>query len=55
VWTLQYFQKKLDLFLAHENMKKTPTKVDHNRPKIFFSVLAWLPKPVCSEMTFGAI
>ena len=26
-------------FFAHENMKKPPSKVAHNRPRPFFSVL----------------
>ena len=34
--TLQYFQKFLNLCFAHEDMKKTPSKVAHNRPKIIF-------------------
>ena len=41
VRTLQYFQKKI----AYENMKKLHSKVAHNRPKLFFAVPAWLPKP----------
>ena len=35
---------KIFFFFAPENMKKTHSKVAHNRPKLFFSVLAWLPK-----------
>ena len=31
--------------IAPENMKKTPSKVAHNRPNIFFSVLPTDPKP----------
>ena len=31
-------------FFAPENMKKPPSKIAHNRPKTFFSVLARLPK-----------
>ena len=34
--TLQYFQKKINSFFAHENIKKTPSKVAHNRPQTFF-------------------
>ena len=34
-------KKKID----PENKKKTPSKVAHNRPQFFFSVLARLPKP----------
>ena len=30
------FKKKLYLFFVHENMKKLPSKVAHNRPKSFF-------------------
>ena len=32
-------------FFAPENIKKTLTKVAHNRPKFFFSVLLTHPKP----------
>ena len=35
--TLQCFQKKLNLFFAHENIKKRASKVAHNRPQTFFS------------------
>ena len=35
--TLQYFQKKLNLFFAHENIKKRASKFAHNRPQTFFS------------------
>ena len=31
---------------AHENMKKTASKVAHNRPKCFFSVMPTGPNPV---------
>ena len=30
--------KKLNFFFAHENMKKLPSKVAHNRPNFFFSI-----------------
>ena len=40
LWTLQYLKKKFD----PENMKKTPSKVAHYRPKIFFSSIANRPK-----------
>ena len=36
------FKKKKKI--GPENMKKPPSKVAHNRPRPFFSVLAWLPK-----------
>ena len=37
--------KKRDLhFFAHENMKKTPSKVAHNWPKIYFFSIANHPK-----------
>ena len=35
------FQKKI----SHENMKKTASKVAHNRPKFFFSVMPTGPNP----------
>ena len=38
------FKKKINIFFAPENMKKPPSKVAHNRPRTFFSVLARLPK-----------
>ena len=38
------FKKKIKKKIVPENMKKTPSKVAHNRPRPFFSVLAWLPK-----------
>ena len=41
---LQYFQSKLNLFFAHENIKKRASKVAHNRPQTFFQVLARLLK-----------
>ena len=31
-----FFFMKFQLFFAHENMKKTPSKVAHNLPKHFF-------------------
>ena len=34
--TLRYIQKKIDLFFAHENLKKRASKVAHNRPQTFF-------------------
>ena len=37
VRTLQYFQKKLNLFFAHENINKQASKVAHNQPQTFFS------------------
>ena len=37
VRTLQYIQKKLNLFFAHENIKKRASKVAHNWPRTFFS------------------
>ena len=33
------FSKKLTFVFAPENMKKPPSKVAHNRPPKFFSVL----------------
>ena len=36
--------KKKKLKIAPENMKKTPSKVAHNRPPIFVSVLPTGPK-----------
>ena len=32
-------------FFATENMKRTPSKVAHNRPRPFFSVLPIGPNP----------
>ena len=37
---LQYLNK--DTFFAHENMKKMPSKVAHNRPKFFFQYYSHL-------------
>ena len=34
VQTLEYFQKKINLFFVHENIKKLPLKVAHNQPPI---------------------
>ena len=31
------FKKKLNLFFAHESIKKPASKVAHNRPQTFFS------------------
>ena len=31
------FSKKINVFFAHENMKKLCSKVAHNRPQTFFS------------------
>ena len=31
------FKKKLNLFFAHENIKKWASKVAHNRPQTLFS------------------
>ena len=42
---LKCFQKKIKKYFDPENMKKLPSKVAHNQPQTFFSVLAWLPKP----------
>ena len=39
------FLKGLKLFFAPENMKKTPSKVAHNWPRPFFSVLPTGPNP----------
>ena len=36
--------KNLIYFFAHENMKKPSTKVAHNRPQFFFSLLPTGPK-----------
>jgi hypothetical protein len=33
---MQLFKKNLDLFFAHENIKKRASKVAHNRPQLFF-------------------
>ena len=53
VRTLQYLKKKLAFFFAPENMKKPPSKVAHNGPRPFFSVLAWLPKrPKKKEISY---
>ena len=38
------FSKKNHFIFAPENIKKLPSKVAHNRPQLFFSVLARLPK-----------
>ena len=38
------FSNEIQIFFDPENMKKTPSKVAHNRPPIFFYVLARLPK-----------
>ena len=35
---------KIYIFFAHESMKKTPSKLAHNRPRIFVSVSARLLK-----------
>ena len=34
---LQCLKKNLNLFFAHENLKKRASKVAHNRPQTFFS------------------
>jgi hypothetical protein len=39
------FKKKIKKSFAPENMKKTNSKVVHNRPQFFFSVLPTSPKP----------
>ena len=38
------FKKKINIFFAPENMKKTPSKVAHNRPRPFFFSTANRPK-----------
>ena len=38
------FSKKLKKIFDPKNMKKSPSKVTHNWPTTFFSVLARLPK-----------
>ena len=44
--TMQCLQKNLNLFFAHENIKKRASKVAHNRPQTFFSqVQPGCPKP----------
>ena len=44
--TLQYFQKILDLFFAHENIKKNGSqKLLIIGPKLFFRSTARQPKP----------
>ena len=48
---LQYFQRFFKIFFAPENMKKLSSKVAHNRPKLFFSVLQINPKP--AQITFS--
>ena len=47
--TLQYFLKNLNVF---ENMKKTPSKVAHNRINPFFPVLPSCPKQPKSQFMF---
>ena len=44
------FLKKNQLFFAHENMKKRPSKVAHNQPQFFFSGLPTGRKP--NQITF---
>ena len=39
------FKKKLNLFFAHENIKKWPQKLLIIGPKLFFHSTAWPPKP----------
>ena len=51
VRTLKFFQKEFKFFFAPENMKKTPSKVAHNRPTHFFSVLPTGPKS--AQITFS--
>ena len=36
---------KFKFFFDHGNMKNPPSKVAHNRPKLFFSVLPTDPNP----------
>ena len=45
------FSKKIQIFFAPENMKKPSSKVAHNWPKLFFSVLPIGPKP--AQITFS--
>jgi len=45
------FSKKLNICFAPKNMKKTSSKVAHNRPKLFFSLLPIVPKP--AQITFS--
>ena len=35
VWMLQWFKKSFNISFAPENMKKTPSKVAHNWPRLF--------------------
>ena len=42
---LQYFQKKNEKCVARENMKKTLSKVSHNRPNFFSVCNVNRPKP----------
>jgi hypothetical protein len=39
------FSKKIDLFFAHENIKKGPQRLLIIGPKLFFTSMAQLPKP----------
>ena len=39
-----FLKKKLTFFFTPENMKKTPSKVAHNQPKINFYSTAGLSK-----------
>ena len=48
LFSMQLFSADATMFSKnfHENKKKTPSKVAHNRrPQPFFQVLAQLPKP----------
>ena len=43
--TIMFFKKKSNIFFDPENMKEPPSKVAHNRPRAFFSVLPLGPNP----------
>jgi hypothetical protein len=52
---LKCFKINLKCFFDPENMKKTPSKVAHNRPPMFFSVLpktAWSAQAVENPYSF---
>ena len=55
---MQLFSVEANLFkskkkkIAHENMKKSPSKVAHNRPQSFFSVLTTGQKLPKSHILF---
>jgi hypothetical protein len=53
---LKYFQNKFKMFFDPENMEKTPSKVAHNRPPLFFSALpktAGLPRQLKTHTAFS--